>query len=99
LIPVKSAIPDYLKADKQKKTNQAQAVPIPLKEQAIRLLQSDTPILNYAKSIRDAGLPDTLKAEKQAAKSEDELLEKRIAQVWNEAGGKPHRPAGRHPPP
>ena len=56
-------------------------------------------IPDYARGLWSAGLPDTPKAEKQAAKSEDELLEKRIAQVWNEAGGKPHRPAGRHPPP
>ncbi|NCB51945.1 MAG: hypothetical protein EOM54_08715 [Clostridia bacterium] len=64
MISVKSAIPDFMKADKQKQADKTQQAPVPIRAQAISRLQADTPILDYTKGFRDAGLLGAPKTEK-----------------------------------
>ena len=52
----KNTIPDFMRADKQKQADKTREAPIPIREQAKNWLSTDTPILNYTKGFRDAGL-------------------------------------------
>ena len=45
-----------MRADKQKQADKTREAPIPIREQAKNWLSTDTPILNYTKGFRDAGL-------------------------------------------
>ena len=95
-------IPDYLNADKQNQTSEPLQGPIPLKERAKDSLKTGTPILDYAKAFREAGLlePRKLPAagtaagsglSARAAQEEDKLLEQAIRQCWQEEDQAPRR--------